>query len=229
MDGEQIVGLVTHDMDKPAYIILNPQYTFLKAQMVDYTLENFSKDDNCQIFAHEDDYELVEVLKLAGFAQSEKSETCLFLDCSEKLEYNLDESFTITDFHESKDIDKFVAVIHKGFGNSGEPAKGLSINDFPEQPHQDPKLTVFIVAENGEYAAHCGVWHFPNTDFCYIEPVVTIPEYRGHGLGKAVVYEAVNRAIKIRAKKAIVISNQQFYYSIGFETYSICHLWEKEI
>ena len=64
---------------------------------------------------------------------------------------------------------------------------------------------------------------------CYVEPVVTIPNFRGHGLGKAVVYESINRCVELGAKKAIVISNQEFYHRIGFEKYSVCHLWEKKI
>ena len=63
----------------------------------------------------------------------------------------------------------------------------------------------------------------------YVEPVVTIPDFRGCGLGRAVVYECINRYIEMGAKKAIVISNQQFYYHIGFEKYSVCHLWEKRV
>jgi GNAT superfamily N-acetyltransferase len=128
-----------------------------------------------------------------------------------------------------KNIDKYVEVIHKGFGNKGEPQKGLTEADFPEKPHANPKLAVFVIAPNGDYAAHCGTWYNPDTEICYVEPVVTIPEFRKYGLGKAIVYESINRCIEMGAKKAIVISDQQFYYRIGFEKYSICHLWEKKV
>ncbi len=105
----------------------------------------------------------------------------------------------------------------------------MSESDVPEQPHLNPKLTLFVVAPNGDYAAHCGMWYSPDTEICYVEPVVTVPEYRKNGLGKAVVYECINRCTELGAKKAIVISDQDFYYRLGFEKYSVCQLWEKKI
>jgi len=153
----------------------------------------------------------------------------LELDCTKKFSYNLDSKFSFTDYHTDQNIDKYAAVIHKGFEDEGEPSTGLTEDDFLEKPHENTKLAVFIVAPNGEYAAHCQTWYCPDTEVCYVEPVVTIPEFRGCGLGKAVVYESINRCIDLGAKKATVISDQQFYYNIGFKKYSVSHLWEKKI
>ena len=141
----------------------------------------------------------------------------------------MDNAFHFTDYDTDKNIDKYVAVIHRGFENEGEPAKGLTEADFPKKPHENPRLTLFVVAPNGEYAAHCGTWYTPDTEICYVEPVVTIPEFRKHGLGKAAVYECINRCRELGAKKAVVISNQPFYYRIGFEKYAVCRLWEKRV
>ena len=164
-----------------------------------------------------------------GYLRTSTDEYVLLFDCSKKLLYKLDNEFSITDYYTDKNIDKYVAVIHKGFGNDGEPAIGLKEEDFPAKPHENPKLAVFLVTPNGDYVAHCGTWYNSDTEICYVEPVVTIPEFRGHGLGKAVVYESINRCIQLGAKKAIVISNQQFYYRIDFEKYSVCNLWEKKV
>lgn len=43
------------------------------------------------------------------------------------------------------------------------------------------------------------------------------PELRSKGLAKAVIYEACKRAKKMGAKRAIVISDMEFYYRIGFK------------
>ena len=229
MDGEQIVGLVTHDMREPAYIILNPHYAHLKPKMVDYSLKEFIHNGVSSLFVDENDADLLAAVKDNGYSLTENSEYVLALDCSEKLSYDLEIQFTITDFYTDNNVDKYVEVIHKGFENEGKPSKGLKETDFPEKPHKNPNLTVFIVAPNGEYAAHCGTWYNTDTKTCYVEPVVTIPEFRKHGLGKAVVYESINRCIEMGANKAIVISNQKFYYQIGFEKYSVCSLWEKKV
>jgi len=228
MDEDEIVGLVTHDMRTNAYILVNPQYACIKPQMVEYACAELAYNGMSSIYIDENDAELMSIVKEKGYSQAANSEYALALDCLKPLSYKLDDEFNVTDYHTDKNIDKYVAVIHKGFENEGEPVTGLSDADFPERPHDNPRLAVFIVAPNGEYAAHCGTWYDPGTDICYVEPVVTIPGFRGHGLGKAIVYESINRCVEMGAKKALVISNQQFYYRIGFKTYSVCQLWEKK-
>ncbi|MCL2373207.1 MAG: GNAT family N-acetyltransferase [Defluviitaleaceae bacterium] len=226
VSGEEIVGLVTHDMRKPAYLLRRDDV--LLQQMLDYAETNFLSDGTCKIFVDEKDIALVSAVKSRGFNITEESEHTLILDCQKKFVYELSDKFSISDYQIDKDLDKYEAVIHKGFGNKGKPRIGLTEADFFEQPHHNHKLSVFVVVPGGEYAAHCGTWHSPGADICYVEPVVTIPEYRSQGLGKTVVYESINRCIELGAKKAIVISNQQFYYNIGFEQYSVCRLWEKK-
>ena len=51
----------------------------------------------------------------------------------------------------------------------------------------------------------------------YVEPVCTIPEYRGKGVAKALIYEAFGRAKKLGAKRAYVISDMEFYEKLGFK------------
>ncbi|MBO4286126.1 MAG: GNAT family N-acetyltransferase, partial [Bacilli bacterium] len=48
-------------------------------------------------------------------------------------------------------------------------------------------------------------------------PVCVIPEYRGKGVAKAMIYEALNRARFLGAKKAYVISDMEFYEKLGFK------------
>ena len=50
-----------------------------------------------------------------------------------------------------------------------------------------------------------------------MEPLCVIPEYRGKGVAKALVYEALNRARSLGAKKAYVISDMPFYEKLGFK------------
>ena len=69
---------------------------------------------------------------------------------------------------------------------------------------------------------------YNNGDTAYIEPVVTVPEYRGKGLGKAVVYEAISRAKERGAKRATVLSDQDFYLHIGLRKSSEVAAWIKK-
>ena len=228
LNDDEIVGLVTHDMRTQAYIVKNPQYSCLNHQMVDYAFNELSHKGISSIYIDNNDKKLISVVKEKGYSLTNDSEYVSELDCEKKLLYSLSDDFYFTDYYSDNDIRKYVEVIHKGFENEGESAH-LAEADIPERPHYNPKLALFIVASNGEYAAHCGTWYNPDTKICYIEPVVTIPEFRRHGLGKAVVYECINRCIDMGAKKALVISNQQFYYHLGFKNCSVHQLWEKKV
>ena len=84
-----------------------------------------------------------------------------------------------------------------------EAEKQLQINEY---------IKIFAI-KDGDYVAHCWVWYHSG-ETAYIEPVATVSEYRRKGLGRAVVYEALKRAENQGAKRAIVISGQEFYYNI---------------
>ena len=43
-----------------------------------------------------------------------------------------------------------------------------------------------------------------------------MPSYRGKGVAKAVIYEVLNRARSLGAKKAYVLSDMPFYEKLGF-------------
>jgi len=70
------------------------------------------------------------------------------------------------------------------------------------------------------------MWYRPGDFYCYVEPVATDPDYRKIGLGKAAVLEAARRCGKLGAKQAVVGSNQQFYYNIGFYPVYTMTYWE---
>lgn len=58
------------------------------------------------------------------------------------------------------------------------------------------------------------------TDYVYVEPVCTIPEYRNKGIARMILMEALKRAYSLGAKKAYVISDSDFYKSLGFKQHS---------
>ena len=101
-------------------------------------------------------------------------------------------------------------------GDVAKAEKHLEISEY---------IKTFAI-KDGEYAAHCGVW-YNGGNTAYIEPVVTVPEHRGKGLGKAVVYEAINRAKEQGAKRAIVLSDQEFYIHLGMTKSSEVSTWVK--
>ncbi|MBO5522110.1 MAG: GNAT family N-acetyltransferase, partial [Roseburia sp.] len=140
------------------------------------------------------------------------------------LSYGISDEYSISPQDFKIDNWKYQLVIHKGFNHEGIPER-LDDKFFEPTPNEISALKVFAL-NKGEYCAHCGVW-YTKGDTAYIEPVVTVPQHRERGLAKAVIYEAVRRAKTLGANRATVLSDQAFYYRIGFECSSEVYCWKK--
>ncbi len=223
----QLVGAVLYDTsyDDRWYLLHATSDKILLRQMMEYVTQNDA--ETATIKANADDTTLCSLLEAAGF-EKKYSESVLEIDSSRNLSFQLPQGFHLNTVGEEIDNRQWQMVIHRGFDHEGIPeepsedvAKAQEHLNIPEY------ITVFAI-KNGEYVAHCGVW-YSNGDTAYIEPVVTVPEYRGIGLGKAVVYEAVNRAKEQGAKRAIVLSDQAFYLHLGMKKSSEVGTWVKSL
>ena len=224
-DGE-IVGLITYDTsyDDRTYLIHTSENADLLNAMVDAVLAG--EESKAIIKVNSKDDALCAVLQERQFKRTHRDNTVLTLDLSRELEYSLSEDYSISQPGFDVDDWQYQLVIHKGFDNEGIPEK-WSDEVLALTPNENADLKVFAIAED-IYCAHCGLW-YTEGDTAYVEPVVTVPQHRGQGLAKTVVYEACNRARKLGAKRATVLSDQKFYYRIGFECSSEVYCWEKEI
>lgn len=224
-DGE-IVGLITYDTsyDDRTYLIHTSEDADLLNAMVDAVLAG--EESKAIIKVNSKDDALCAVLQERQFKRTHRDNTVLTLDLSRELEYSLSEDYSISQPGFDVDDWQYQLVIHKGFDNEGIPEK-WSDEVLALTPNENADLKVFAIAED-IYCAHCGLW-YTEGDTAYVEPVVTVPQHRGQGLAKTVVYEACNRARKLGAKRATVLSDQKFYYRIGFECSSEVYCWEKEI
>lgn len=224
-DGE-IVGLITYDTsyDDRTYLIHTSEDADLLNAMVDAVLAG--EESKAIIKVNSKDDALCAVLQERQFKRTHRDNTVLTLDLSRELEYSLSEDYSISQPGFDVDDWQYQLVIHKGFDNEGIPEK-WSDEVLALTPNENADLKVFAIAED-IYCAHCGLW-YTEGDAAYVEPVVTVPQHRGQGLAKTVVYEACNRARKLGAKRATVLSDQKFYYRIGFECSSEVYCWEKEI
>lgn len=217
----EIVGLATFDTvyNDRSYIIHSISDKALLRQMVSYVIRD---NEKTTVKANSKDTELCEVLYEYQFRREHKEENVLQIELEDNLHYNVPEGYIIGGEDFQLDNWKYQMVIHKGFGHEDIPEMWDS-SFFELKPNENGSLKVFAVNEE-EYCAHCGVW-YTRGDTAYIEPVVTIPECRNLGLAKAVVYEAVTRAKGLGAKRAIVLSGQEFYFKIGFDISSDFGVW----
>jgi GNAT superfamily N-acetyltransferase len=216
-----IVGLATYENDiGEAYFCVDDNYSHVKPLLIDYAFHNLSNKGEVRITIPDGDldYQCAAVQK--GFVPTTQKSGVSIIDIGNHM-YTLPEGYRIISFDDDHyDADRYYNAIWRGFNNQRQ--RNETEMDFMRKrldigaPHMNLNLRILIVAPNGDYAAHCGMWHIPDSVYAYIEPVFTLPEYRRMGLGKAAVLEGVNRCGKLGAKHAYVCSSQQFYYSIGF-------------
>lgn len=219
-----IVGMATHDTfyDDRVYLLHTTSDKALLYQMVDAIIEN--EAGTAVIKANSKDIVLAEVLLQRQFERKRRDNTVLQMDLSGALEYRIPDGYAINPEKFTMDPWQYQLVIHKGFDNEGLPepwsaevlARGVN-----------PPIRTFVIAGDA-YCTHCGLW-YTEGETAYVEPVATVPEHRRKGLAKAAIYEACNRARKLGAKRATVLSDQEFYHRIGFECSSEVYCWEKEI
>ena len=220
-----IVGLTTYDTgyDDRVYLIHTSSDKMLLEYMVDTILE--AEGDGAVIKANSNDTVICQILQEKGFEKKHRCACILSLDLTNPLDYSMPDAYSMSPQRCVADPWQYQLVIHKGFGNEGIPERWD--DEFLKRiPHVNEDLKTFAIANN-EYCAHCGLW-YSTGNTAYVEPVATVPEHRKQGLAKAVVYEACTRANAFGAKRAIVISDQEFYFRIGFILSSEVYDWERK-
>ena len=220
-----IVGLTTYDTgyDDRVYLIHTSSDKMLLEYMVDTVLE--AEGDGAVIKANSNDTVICQILQEKGFEKKHRCACILSLDLTNPLDYSMPDAYSMSPQGCVADPWQYQLVIHKGFGNEGIPERWD--DEFLKRiPHVNEDLKTFAIANN-EYCAHCGLW-YSTGNTAYVEPVATVPEHRKQGLAKAVVYEACTRANAFGAKRAIVISDQEFYFRIGFILSSEVYDWDRK-
>ena len=220
-----VVGLITYDTsyDDRVYLIHKSSEKPLLERMIDTVLESEGPGAVMKVNAR--DAALCRTLREKGFQKKHRCGSVLSLDLSNSLEYDLPDAYAMSPRGFVADPWQYQLVIHRGFDNDGIPEKWEDAF-LKRIPHGNEDLKTFAIAHN-EYCAHCGLW-YTTGDTAYVEPVATVPEHRKQGLAKATVYEACTRAKALGAKCAIVLSDQEFYFRIGFALSSEVYAWGKK-
>jgi GNAT superfamily N-acetyltransferase len=223
-DNGKIVGLTLYDHGLgEAFFCVDMDYDRIKSQLIDFAIDNLNLNGEIRLALPDGDLGYQQSAVQKGFISTTEKIPTSRIDINDNV-YTLPKGYTIMSFADkSFDADKYFDAIWKGFENKRERTEAemesVKNREGFDKPYFDPDLRILVVAPNGDYAAHCGMWCIPGSEYSYVEPVFTLPEYRKLGLGKAAVLEGVNRCGKLGAKHAYVLSSQQFYYNIGFYPY----------
>ena len=220
-DDGVIGGLATYEGDiGEAYFCIDDAYSHIKPLLVDYAMQNLSNNGKLKLSLPDGDLSFQHIALQKGFIPTTEKSSVAMIDIDHH-SYALPDGFSIISFADERfDIERYYNAIWRGFNNqrqrNDKEMESMKKREGFDAPHLDLNLRILVVAPNGDYAAHCGMWCIADSKYAYVEPVFTLPEYRKMGLGKAAVLEGVNRCGKLGAKQAYVLSSQQFYYSIGF-------------
>lgn len=200
-----------------------PKYEKILPEIVNYAWGHLGNENGLGICARDDDKTLISILEGKGFRKSEQCEPIMKITLDKEFTYVLPNDMQIREVRFPNDERTYRLALWKGFDHGNdlrEFEKSLTEEGaipIDAYPHRNASLSVSVADESGEYPAHCTCWYDSRTDYAYVEPVCVVPEHRGNGLGRAVVYEALNRCRNLGARRAYVISDGEFYKRLGFD------------
>ncbi len=234
-DEDNIIGVSTFDLQLgTAYCLTNPDNNELKREMLLYSKVNLAKGDKFGVVIPDLDLQFQDIAAELGFAATENKESdAIFYTDKTSPEFTLPEGYRITTMQENYDLYQYYRVLWKGFNHelNGEgefkftKENEMSGNIQMKRDNVDLSLKIAVVAPDGNFVSYCGMWYDKRSDFAVIEPVATDPDYRRKGLGQAAVLEGIRLVGELGARKVLVGSSQQFYYSIGMRPFSTASEW----
>lgn len=218
-DDKKVVGAAIYDMYfGEAFCGVLPEYKELYKEVLAYTEEKLRDDSGILFAIADDDADSIQVAEKFGFVKDEQTENMMKIRLDSELEYSLKEEFHIETLNPAKEPYEFSWILWQGFdhGTDREVFEQEDEKMVQDRPHLQEELSVVAKNEQGENVAYCCLWYDKRTSYAYVEPVCVAPDYRGNGIAKSIVYEALNRVAKMGAKEAYVISDMDFYKKLGF-------------
>jgi len=231
-DEGKLIALATYELHLGrGYLIVDENYAHLKAEMIDYAQNALHDNGKIKLYLPNGDEGFQREALTRGWRPSQDYDRISVLDTDMIQPYALKDGFSFVSMADGWNWQQYNRVLHRGFNHEGAPKHDEETIAGQKRalssPMINPELIVAVVAPDGNYVAHCGMWYKLGEFHCYVEPVCVDPDYRKMGLGKAVVLEAIRRCAELGAKQAVVTSGQQFYYNIGFYPIKTMTYWEK--
>lgn len=236
--GGQIVGVVTKEHAEPthssfseAFLLRRPGWAHLLPEMLSYAETHLANPQggSFQIYLYDHDQEAQQAALGRGFAPTEWHGYDSVLPVGKLPRQRLPRGFRLQSMADANEIDARRKAFGLGF-NHTDPAEwpsDLAYRELQRAPDYRPELDISIVDREGEHAAVCIIWMDEVNRLATLEPVATIPRYRGRGLGSQVVLAAVRRAAQLGAAEIHVGSGQPFYLKQGFQRQYKNEVWTK--
>lgn len=121
----------------------------------------------------------------------------------------------------------------RAFGYAADPVyPARAVEGFrrmAQTPDYRADLNLHVRAPGGEVASFATMWYDAANHIGILEPVGTVPDHRALGLGRALIYELVNRIRREGARRVHVGSGQVFYQRLGFAIVPKYTVWTKVV
>ena len=219
--GKKVIGAAIYDMYfGEAFCGALPEYRALYPQILSYAYKELRDENGIGIAICDESAEEINAARALGFFKSEQTETVMSLSLNKEHTAQLPDGLMVVSLDPEQEPYDFQWLLWQGFDHGTNKAEFEQKDPIVTQKraHLNPRLSLAAVNSRSDKAAYCCVWYHDNTDYAYIEPVCTVPSYRGQGVAKALLCEAFTRAKALGAERAYVISDTAFYKKLGFET-----------
>lgn len=232
VENDSIAGAAIYDMYYgEAFCGVLPEYAYLTPEILAYAWRELKDEAGLGIAICDKDLRMIEAAKEAGFTLADQSETVMKLDLDRPFPAELPEGLRFAELEPETDAYALQWLFWQGFDHGTDRTEFEKAEQIIPRirPHFNRQLSVAAMTSSGEPVAYCCLWFHKNTDYAYVEPVCTIPSFRRKGIAKAVIYEALNRAKALGAKRAYVISDMEFYEKLGFvREWHYSFYWKRE-
>ena len=216
----KVVGAAIYDMYfGEAFCGVLPDHEVLYPEILDYACRELKDDSGLAVAINEKNEAEIRTAEQAGFERIDHKETIMELSLDRDFSSNLPEGLKLREMDQIEDRDALEWLFWQGFdhGDDREAFERSRDHVLHVRRHFNKALCLSAADPSGEPVSHCSLWFHQDTDYAYVEPVCTIPGYRGKGIAAALLSEAFSRAKALGAKKAYVISDLPFYEKCGFE------------
>lgn len=228
-----VVGVVCYEMDMgECFFVVKDGYYYLLSAMLAHGEEELSviKDDShvLHVWITDKEGEKRALLENKGYKKIHTEPVTIFPYEKEFPTRTVPQGFSILSLEDENDIAKIHACLWKGFDHGPDPSDDIDCRLLMQSgPNFRKDLTTIIKAPTGEYACYAGMWFDEVNQYAYLEPLATVPEYRGLGLGTLALTEGMKKTKDLGACYCFG-GSLEYYHRIGFKT--ICHreLWRKE-
>ena len=197
-----------------------PGYMDLYGEVLTYACEHLRDESGFGFAIEDNDIEKIKAAEALGFSKADQTENIMSCSLNGKRAYTLETGLSIKEFDPGKNPYEFAWLLWQGFDHGQDKDEFEKSDEKKPQirPNLKKELSLTAVNEKGDAVSYVCLWKDEETDYAYIEPVCTIPEYRGKGVAKSLLYEAFNRALDLGAKNAYVISDMDFYKRLDMDT-----------